>query len=250
MDQPLGRTVGNTLELREAIEVLRTGTGEPRLAGGGRFALAEEALLLAEMAYHPSAARFMVRRALEGGAAAERFGRMVAALGGPADLMERPEHHLPAAPAVLPVLPARDGWVGAVDSRALGVAIIELGGGRARLDDRIDHRVGLADLAPIGTRVGGGRAPAVHGARGRRDERPARGRPGARRFRDGHLGAGAGAGGAGAGGLALGQLGEERGHREQQTGRVQRQRVAGGPEPSRPARQRGGCARLLAGRRR
>ena len=166
MDQPLGRTVGNALELREAIDVLRSGTGEARLLEV-TLALAEEALLLAEMAYHPSAARFMVRRALEGGAAAERFARMVAALGGPADLLERPEHYLPDAPAVVPVHAERDGWVGEIDARALGVAIIELGGGRARLDDRIHHGVGLSELAPIGTRVGGGRPLCmVHAADG------------------------------------------------------------------------------------
>ncbi len=178
MDQPLGRSIGNALELREAIDVLRSGSGEPRLMEV-TLALAEEALLLAGMAYHPSAARFLVRRALEDGAAAERFARSVATLGGPADLLDDPDRHLPSAAVVVPVHPPSDGWVGAVDARALGIAVIELGGGRARADDRVDHAVGLSEVASVGTRVGGGRPLCLlHAADG------ASARRGATRVRD------------------------------------------------------------------
>jgi thymidine phosphorylase len=79
---------------------------------------------------------------------------MVAGLGGPADLMERPGHHLPRAPVVRAVMPppgAEGRFVGAIDTRALGLAVVALGGGRRLVGDRIDPAVGLASLAPLGT---------------------------------------------------------------------------------------------------
>ena len=64
---------------------------------------------------------------------------MVAALGGPADFMEKPEKHLQAAPLVRPVVPERAGIVTAIDTRAIGIAVVALGGGRMRAEDSIDH---------------------------------------------------------------------------------------------------------------
>jgi thymidine phosphorylase len=91
-------------------------------------------------------------RALGSGAAAERFARMCAALGGPRDLVERPDQ-LAGAPATRAILPERPGYVAAVDARAVGLAVITLGGGRTRSDDRIDHAVGLTEIAGIGEQV-------------------------------------------------------------------------------------------------
>jgi thymidine phosphorylase len=156
MDQPLGRTVGNALELHEAIAVLRTGAGDSRLLEV-TLALAEAALVLGGLAADRDAARRLATRALEDGSAAASFARGVAALGGPTDLLESPDRHVRAAGLVQPVHPEREGWVGAIDARALGVAVVELGGGRARADDMIDHAVGLSDLAAVGEPVGGGR---------------------------------------------------------------------------------------------
>jgi thymidine phosphorylase len=79
---------------------------------------------------------------------------MVAALGGPADLLERPDDHLPGAPVTVEAHAERDGVVAGVDVRAVGLAVIDLGGGRRREDEAIDHAVGLTDVAHPGERVG------------------------------------------------------------------------------------------------
>ncbi len=79
---------------------------------------------------------------------------MVAALGGPADVLERPDEHLPLPAVTLPVLPARAGFVVAEDARAIGLAIVGMGGGRTRADQRVDHTVGFTRVAPIGSEVG------------------------------------------------------------------------------------------------
>jgi thymidine phosphorylase len=82
---------------------------------------------------------------------------MVAALGGPADLLEKPDKHLPRAPVVRPVTPAEAGHVAAMDVRAVGLAVLALGGGRRRVEDKIDPRVGLTDMTAIGEEVGAAR---------------------------------------------------------------------------------------------
>ncbi len=116
--------------------------------------------------------------ALESGAAAERFDAMVAELGGPAGLIDAPSRHLPSAPVVREVEPATPGVVSAVDVRAVGIAIVNLGGGRAREDDVVDHSVGLTEVAALGERVDpGGRPLALVHAR---DEESARARGGRR----------------------------------------------------------------------
>ena len=117
-------------------------------------------------------ARAAAERALDGGAAAERFAAMVAQLGGPADIVETPERHLPAAPVTLAAEPVEAGIVTAVQVRAVGVAVIALGGGRTRETDPVDHAVGLTEVAAPGERVGPGERPLalVHA----RDEASAR----------------------------------------------------------------------------
>ena len=91
---------------------------------------------------------------------------MVAALGGPADLLERPDDHLPAAPVTIEAQADRPGVVAGIDVRAVGLAVIDLGGGRRREDDVIDHAVGLTEVAAPGERVGpGGRPLAIVHAR-------------------------------------------------------------------------------------
>jgi thymidine phosphorylase len=75
---------------------------------------------------------------------------MVTALGGPRDFLQRPTTYLAAAPVIRPCPPLQSGIVQAVDARILGVAVLTLGGGRRRADDKIDHRVGLTEVAGIG----------------------------------------------------------------------------------------------------
>ena len=152
MNQCLGRTAGNALEVRDAVEVLTGRGGEPRLREVA-LALAAELLVLGGVVAEQDAAP-RVERALDSGAAAERFARMVAALGGPKDLLEQPERHLPEAPVRQPVHLEQAGIVGAIDARALGLAVAGLGGGRRRATDTIDPRVGLAEVRGIGEPVG------------------------------------------------------------------------------------------------
>ena len=167
MDQVLGTTAGNAVEVREAIAYLAgTGPRDPRLH---EVTLALSAELLVTGGIHDDIARARqaCERALAGGDAAERFARMVAALGGPPDLLQRPEAYLPVAPVRLPAFPVRPGIVGAVDVRRVGLAIVGLGGGRTAPGQSVDHAVGLTDVAPIGAAVGPERPLALVHARDR-----------------------------------------------------------------------------------
>ena len=166
MDQVLGRTAGNAVEVREAIGVLtHPRTAEPRLVEV-TLALCATLLRLGGLHADDEAARAAAAHALESGAAAERFARMAAALGGPADLLDDPDRHLARAPQALEVFPDAPGAVAAIDVREVGVAVLELGGGRRKETDGIDHAVGLVDVAGLGEEVGrGGRPLAVVHAR-------------------------------------------------------------------------------------
>jgi thymidine phosphorylase len=164
MNQVLGRTAGNALEVREAIDYLAGVARDPRLHEVV-LALGAEMLSLGRLAEDPAAARAAMLRALDSGAAAERFERMAAALGGPTDLTEAPGRHLPRAPVCRPVRPVRPGTVTTIDVRALGLAVVNLGGGRKRAEDAIDHRVGLDEVAGPGEAVGASRPLALVHAR-------------------------------------------------------------------------------------
>jgi thymidine phosphorylase len=164
MDEPLASAAGNALEVAYAVDYL---TGRRREA---RFhevtmALGVEMLRLGRIATEPTAARAKLESALALGRAAEVFGRMVSALGGPADLLENPGRHLAAAPVIRAVEPAESGNVAAIDTRALGLAVVALGGGRTRPEDAVDPAVGLTELAGIGQEVGEGAPLAVIHAR-------------------------------------------------------------------------------------
>jgi thymidine phosphorylase len=159
MDQVLGRTAGNAVEVREALGVLaHPRAAEPRLVDV-TLALCATLLRLGGLQESDQAARAAAGEALASGAAAERFERMCAALGGPADLLDDPDRHLPRAPHALEVFPERPGHVRAIAVRDVGVAVLELGGGRLREDQGIDHAVGLVDVAGLGEEVGPGARP-------------------------------------------------------------------------------------------
>jgi thymidine phosphorylase len=159
MDQVLGRTAGNAVEVREALGVLtHPRTAEPRLVEV-TLALTATLLRLGGLFADDAAARAAAGGALASGAAAERFARMCAALGGPDDLLDDPDRHLPRAPHALEVEPHTAGRVNAIEVRELGVAVLELGGGRLREDQGIDHAVGMVDVAGLGEEVGPGARP-------------------------------------------------------------------------------------------
>jgi thymidine phosphorylase len=165
MDRVLGRTAGNAVEVREAIDHL-TGAAHDERLREVTLALSAELLVLGGVERDARAAYAAAERALDGGAAAERFAAMVRELGGPVELVDAPERCLPAAPIVVPAEPIEAGTVAAVDVRAVGLAVVALGGGRARETDPVDHSVGLTDVAGAGERVGPGQRPLalVHAA--------------------------------------------------------------------------------------
>lgn len=153
MQQPLGHNIGNALEVREAIAALR---------GGGPADLVELCLvlgtqlaLLAGVSADETAARALLRGALERGEAWAKFRQMVAAQGGDLAAIDEPKR-LPVAPATRDVPAPRAGYVAAIDGMALGLAVNDLGGGRARKEDTIDHAVGLVLNAKVGAQVTAG----------------------------------------------------------------------------------------------
>jgi len=160
MNETLGLTAGNAVEVRETVEYLANRRREPRL-DEVVLALCAEMLVLGGLEKDRGAARNRAQTALTSGKAAEVFGRMVAALGGPQDFLERHERYLPVAPVQRAVPPSQPGYLEAVDARAVGNAIIELGGGRRRADDKLDLSVGFTDVAPIGAAVDDARPLAI-----------------------------------------------------------------------------------------
>jgi thymidine phosphorylase len=152
MNQPLTRSAGNALEVAEAIDYLTGTRREPRLHDV-TMALCSEMLVLAKLAPSPATARAMLQRVLDTGEAAAIFGTMVAALGGPKRLIEQPWKHLEVAPLQVAVAPTTPGIVTAIDTRAVGMVVVALGGGRTRPQDPVDHAVGLTQLAAVGERV-------------------------------------------------------------------------------------------------
>jgi thymidine phosphorylase len=164
MGQVLGRHVGNALEIREAIGVLTGGSRDVRLHAVSS-ALTRELLVLGGLARDGVEAGALVEKALDSGAAAERFARMVRALGGPADIVECPDRYLARAPVELAVAPQAAGVIARIDARALGLAVVELGGGRRRVEDAIDPAVGLAEVRGVGEAVDRDRPLAIVHAR-------------------------------------------------------------------------------------
>ena len=152
MNQPLASSAGNALEVMEVMEAL-TGvdTGSRLFELTAR--LGGELLVLAGMAAGADEGAAQVAGSLRDGSAAERFARMVAELGGPADFVERWRDRLPSAPVVREVRAGRNGRVVAIDGQALGMAVVHLGGGRLRNGDRIDPSVGLSGLPMLGDEV-------------------------------------------------------------------------------------------------
>ncbi|MBX3703809.1 MAG: thymidine phosphorylase [Steroidobacteraceae bacterium] len=164
MSQPLARSAGNAIELRESIAMLQGEPPEPRLLEV-TLALGAAVMQKGGLAADEASARAALSKALASGAAAERFARMVALLGGPTDLLERPDAHLSRAPVVQEVPAPRGGYVAAIDTRALGLTVVALGGGRTSPEQSIDPAVGLDRFLPLGAKVAAGEPLArVHAA--------------------------------------------------------------------------------------
>jgi len=150
MNEVLGTTAGNALEIAESMRYLRDEEKDPRL-DDVVLSLCAEMVLVGGLESERDAARKRCEEALTSGRAAEVFARMTAALGGPADFVDRYDEYLAKAPVIRAV--HAEGVVTEVDTRAIGNAIIELGGGRRTVGEQLDLAVGFSDIAPIGTAV-------------------------------------------------------------------------------------------------
>ncbi|RED50863.1 thymidine phosphorylase [Aestuariispira insulae] len=153
MNQVLGWHVGNAVEMRETVDYLTNpAKREPRLHEIV-IALAADMLRLGGLVGSFEEGQQKAQAALDSGAATEVFGKMVAALGGPVDFVERSRSYLEEAPVRKELFVNEPGFVTAIDTRAVGVAVVELGGGRRVASDKIDYAVGLTDFASLGDKL-------------------------------------------------------------------------------------------------
>ncbi|HHQ4661496.1 TPA: thymidine phosphorylase [Aeromonas veronii] len=152
MNQVLASSAGNAVEVREAVRYLTGEYRNPRIHEV-TMALCAEMLISAGLASDERDARTKLQAVLDNGKAAEIFGRMVTGLGGPADFMERYDAYLPKAAIVRPVFAANSGFVTAMDTRELGLAVVAMGGGRRAAGDKLDYAVGLTDFIRLGQSV-------------------------------------------------------------------------------------------------
>ncbi|WP_298441337.1 thymidine phosphorylase [uncultured Ferrimonas sp.] len=152
MNQVLASSAGNAVEIREAVQYLTGEYRNPRLHEV-TMTQAAELLVLGKLADSQEHALEKLQAVLDNGQAAERFGKMVTGLGGPADFMQRYDEYLPKANVVKPVFAETDGIVQAMDGTAIGMAVVGLGGGRRVAADSIDHSVGYDNIVAIGASV-------------------------------------------------------------------------------------------------
>ncbi|MFD2264072.1 thymidine phosphorylase [Lacibacterium aquatile] len=164
MNEVLGWTAGNAVEMREAVEYL-TGTKREKRLHEVTKALAVAMLRVTSLFDSDEAAAQAVEDSLSSGKATEKFAQMVTALGGPADFVQNYDKHLGKAPIVKAITASKTGFVSAIDTRAVGLAVVAMGGGRTRSADAIDHAVGLTDIAGLGAEVGPNRPLAIVHAR-------------------------------------------------------------------------------------
>ena len=149
MNQVLASSAGNAVEVREAVRFLTGEYRNPRLLEV-TMASCAEMLVLGKLAENTDDARAKLMEVLDNGKAAECFGKMVAGLGGPADFVENYENYLEKAAITKPVYATETGIVSAMDTRAIGMAVVAMGGGRRVATDEIDYAVGFDEFIRLG----------------------------------------------------------------------------------------------------
>ncbi len=153
MSQVLASSAGNALEVKEAVEYLKGS-----YKSGGRLhdvtmALTAEMLIISKIATDKKRAYSMLQRALESGEALDRFAKMIYALGGPVDFVDRYESYLETAPIIKPIYATQNGYINQIDTRGIGMAVVALKGGRVKPTDSIDYATGFSQIVSIGDRV-------------------------------------------------------------------------------------------------
>jgi thymidine phosphorylase len=152
MNEPLASAAGNGVEVRNAVEFL-TGEKQDARLKEVTLNLCASVLVLAGVQETKESAFALCERVLNNGAAAQKFGAMVSALGGPNDFIENMDRYLLKAPIIRDVFAKQNGVVSSINTKAVGMAVVVLGGGRRMPSDRIDHRVGFDNLAGIGDKI-------------------------------------------------------------------------------------------------
>lgn len=155
MNQVLGRSAGNAIEMWETVQYL---TGEYRDSRLHEVVvkLAQLMIMNGGVATSEQQAIEMIEKVLSSGAAAECFNKMIAALNGPSDYMENPWKYMPKANVITEIKAPMSGFVSAHATRDIGLSVVELGGGRLSNTDLVDHSVGFDDILPVGTKVNTG----------------------------------------------------------------------------------------------
>ncbi|MGR5206485.1 MULTISPECIES: thymidine phosphorylase [Vibrio] len=164
MNQVLASSAGNAVEVREAVRFLTGEYRNPRLLEV-TMASCAEMLVLGKLAENTEDARAKLMEVLDNGKAAECFGKMVAGLGGPADFVENYDNYLEKAEIIKPVYATETGIVSAMDTRAIGMAVVSMGGGRRVATDEIDYAVGFDNFIRLGEVADGDKPLAVIHAR-------------------------------------------------------------------------------------
>ncbi len=152
MNEPLASAAGNAVEVVNAVRFLTGEARDPRLEYI-TIQLVAQMLLSGGLVGTHSEGEKKAQSVLQSGAAVEVFAHMVRALGGPADFVEKHEDYLPKAPVIQPVPALQTGRVWSMDARGVGLAVIGLGGGRTRADQKIDHAVGFTAIMGVGSQV-------------------------------------------------------------------------------------------------
>ena len=152
MDQVLASSAGNAVEVREAVDYLTGVYRNPRLHEV-TMALCAEMLILGKLAESEEEAREKLQAQLDNGKAAEIFGQMVEALGGPADFVENYDNYLDKAEIIRPIYAENEGIVESMDTRDIGMAVVAMGGGRRKPTDSIDYAVGFTDFIALGEKA-------------------------------------------------------------------------------------------------
>lgn len=152
MNQVLGTTAGNAVEVKEAVDYLKGININSRLHKV-TIDLAAELLVTAGQFTDTNTARQKLQQNLDSGKALEIFARMITKLGGPADFTEHPDKYLPQAALVRPVFPLSSGYVQSMHTRNIGLSIIGLKGGRITPDQKLDYATGYTQFCQIGDYV-------------------------------------------------------------------------------------------------
>ncbi len=152
LDAVLGTAVGAAVEMVETVDFLTGRHGDARVTDLV-LSVTAEMIVLAGLADNVGAARHFAEKRLADGTAAEHFARMISALGGPADFVARPTHHLKSAAIMRPVFADEAGFAARMNAKEIGLTLVALGGGRKRPEDPIDHAVGLTDFCQIGDQL-------------------------------------------------------------------------------------------------